>query len=131
MFIFCTYCLYTTIGGAQQEVEGTQWGRPGPGGTYWRPSAITGQGFMDKMVSGVWCPISGTRCRHYCNSGCWQGWVTSDDPRKRQFEVKHGEAESIKAEMSSLARRRQSEHREIMSEVQLTMANIDGKLTIP
>ena len=67
--------------------------------------------------SVVWCPISGTRCPHYCNSGCWQGWVTSDDPRKRQFEVKHGEAESIKAEMSSLARRRQSEHREIMSEV--------------
>ena len=57
MFIFCTYCLYTTIGGAQQEVEGTQWGRPGPGGTYWRPSAITGQGFMDKMVSGNWCPV--------------------------------------------------------------------------
>ena len=73
---------------------------------------------------GQWCLVSssGTRCRHYCNSGCWQGWVTSDDPRKRQFEVKHGEAESIKAEMSSLARRRQSEHREIMSEVQLTMA---------
>ena len=35
----------------QQEVEGTQWGRPGPGGTYWRPSAITGQGFYDKMVN--------------------------------------------------------------------------------
>ena len=44
--------------------------------------------------------------------------------------MKHGEAESIKAEMSSLARRRQSEHREIMSEVQLTMPNIDGKLEI-
>ena len=26
-----------------QEVEGTQWGKPGPGGAYWRPSAITGQ----------------------------------------------------------------------------------------
>ena len=35
----------------QQEIEGTQWGRPGPGGTYWRPSAITGQGFYDKMVT--------------------------------------------------------------------------------
>ena len=34
----------------QQEVEGTQWGKPGPGGTYWRNSAITGQGFYDKMV---------------------------------------------------------------------------------
>ena len=47
--IFYYLYLYTTH--VQQEVEGTQWGRPGPGGTYWRPSAITGQGFMDKMVS--------------------------------------------------------------------------------
>ena len=31
-------------------MEGDQWGRPGPGGAYWRPSAITGQGFFDKMV---------------------------------------------------------------------------------
>jgi len=29
-----------------EEVEGTQWGKPGPGGAYWRPSAITGQGFF-------------------------------------------------------------------------------------
>ena len=34
-----------------QEEEGChQWGRPGPGGAYWRNSAITGQGFFDKMV---------------------------------------------------------------------------------
>ena len=35
---------------SQEQVEGTQWGRPGPGGRYWRSSAITGQGFFDKMV---------------------------------------------------------------------------------
>ena len=34
----------------QEEVEGLQWGKPGPGGAYWRNSAITGQGFFDKMV---------------------------------------------------------------------------------
>ena len=32
-------------------MEGSQWGRPGPGGRYWRDSAITGQGFFDKMVN--------------------------------------------------------------------------------
>ena len=45
-----------------------------------------------------------------------QGWVTSDDPRKRQTEVKHSEAESIKAEMVELQRKRENEHREMMSE---------------
>ena len=35
-----------------ERLEGEQWGKPGPGGAYWRPSAITGQGFFDKMVSG-------------------------------------------------------------------------------
>jgi hypothetical protein len=35
----------------QGESEGLQWGKPGPGGAYWRNSAITGQGFFDKMVS--------------------------------------------------------------------------------
>jgi len=30
-----------------------QWGRPGPGGVYWRDSAVTGQKFFDKMVSIV------------------------------------------------------------------------------
>jgi hypothetical protein len=34
----------------KEEVEGTQWGKTGPGGAYWRDSAITGQGFFDKMV---------------------------------------------------------------------------------
>ena len=35
----------------KEEVEGTQWGKAGPGGAYWRDSAITGQGFFDKMVN--------------------------------------------------------------------------------
>ena len=74
-------------------MEGTQWGRPGPGGAYWRPSAVTGQGFLDSL-----------------------GWVTSDDPRKRQSEVKHSEAETIKAEVRELQKKRESEYREMMSE---------------
>ena len=35
----------------QEEVEGLQWGKPGPGGAYWRNSALTGQNFFDKMVT--------------------------------------------------------------------------------
>ena len=38
--------IYRELG----RLEGDQWGKPGPGGAYWRPSAITGQGFFDKMV---------------------------------------------------------------------------------
>ena len=34
-----------------EKVEGNQWGKPGPGGCYWRDSALTGQGFYEKMVS--------------------------------------------------------------------------------
>ena len=37
----------------QVEVEGSQWGKPGPGGAYWRNSAVTGQGFFDKMVTEI------------------------------------------------------------------------------
>ena len=38
-----------------QEKEGEvpgggTWGKPGPGGAYWRQSALTGQGFFAKMV---------------------------------------------------------------------------------
>ena len=80
-------------------MEGTQWGRPGPGGAYWRPSAITGQGFLDSL-----------------------GWVTSDDPRKRQSQVKHSEAETIKAEVRELQKKRESEHREMMSEAGTELA---------
>ena len=54
------------------QFEGTQWGRPGPGGTYWRPSAITGQRFFQNM-----------------------GWNCSPDPRVRPNEVKRLESEDI------------------------------------
>lgn len=37
----------------QQQYEGLQWGRPGPGGVYWRQSALTGQRFFDNMVGGL------------------------------------------------------------------------------
>ena len=30
---------------------GGTWGKAGPGGAYWRQSALTGQGFFAKMVS--------------------------------------------------------------------------------
>lgn len=43
--------------------------------------------------------------------------MTADDPRKRQHGIKAGEAEAIKVEMSELARKRNNEHKEIMSEV--------------
>ena len=42
------YCVFYFL--QQAQYEGTQWGRPGPGGSYWRPSAVTGQRFFDKMV---------------------------------------------------------------------------------
>ena len=35
----------------QNQYEGNQWGRPGPGGPYWRERTLTGQGFFEKMVS--------------------------------------------------------------------------------
>ena len=34
-------------------MEGLQWGKPGPGGAYWRNSALTGQNFFDKMVKFI------------------------------------------------------------------------------
>ena len=34
-------------------MEGLQWGKPGPGGAYWRNSALTGQNFFDKMVTFI------------------------------------------------------------------------------
>ena len=43
--------------------------------------------------------------------------MTADDPRKRQPGIKAGEAEAIKVEMSELVRKRNNEHKEIMSEV--------------
>ena len=37
----------------QEEHEGEQWGKAGPGGAYWRACAVTGQGFLDKMVDNA------------------------------------------------------------------------------
>ena len=36
------------------SLEGAQWGKPGPGGSYWRQSALTGQGFHEKMVKNFY-----------------------------------------------------------------------------
>jgi len=75
-----------------EEVEGLQWGRPGPGGAYWRNSAITGQGFFDKM-----------------------GWCGSADPRKRQYETKHSEADEIRKEIEDIKVKKEIEHQDINS----------------
>jgi len=82
-----------------EEVEGTQWGKAGPGGAYWRSSALTGQGFFDKM-----------------------GWAGSADPRKRQFEVKKGEAEDMKREITEIEMKRAMEHKDMTSDVGLELA---------
>jgi len=82
-----------------QEVEGTQWGKPGPGGAYWRPSAITGQGFFEKM-----------------------GWHASSDPRRREIDIRRNEAESYKQEMSEAEKRRTDEHKNINSEIGIELA---------
>ena len=37
----------------QSKYEGNQWGRPGPGGPYWRERTVTGQGFFEKMVTYI------------------------------------------------------------------------------
>lgn len=76
------------------EVEGSQWGKPGPGGAYWRNSAVTGQGFFDKM-----------------------GWSGSADPRKREFNIKRGENEHMKREMEEIRGKRHYEHQDMTSEV--------------
>jgi len=82
-----------------EEVEGTQWGKAGPGGAYWRSSALTGQGFFDKM-----------------------GWNTTTDPRKRDIQIKRSEADSIKQEMSEAEMRRSMEHKDMNSEAGLELA---------
>ena len=35
---------------SEGDDEGKQWGKPGPGGAYWRESALTG----DIMIHGEW-----------------------------------------------------------------------------
>jgi len=88
-----------TVSRQMEEVEGTQWGKAGPGGAYWRDSAITGQGFFDKM-----------------------GWNTSADPRRRQFEIKKSEMDNMKREMSEIEQRRTMEHKEKVSEIGTELA---------
>jgi len=76
------------------KYEGSQWGRPGPGGPYWRDRALTGQGFFEKM-----------------------GWSSSADPRRRAMEIKHLEAEDMKKEMDEIQIRKHLEHDELRSDV--------------
>lgn len=76
------------------KYEGSQWGRPGPGGPYWRDRAITGQGFFEKM-----------------------GWSSSADPRRRAMDIKHLEAEDMKKEMDEIQIRKHLEHDELRSDV--------------
>ena len=67
--------------------EGTQWGRPGPGGVYWRPSAVTGQRFFQNM-----------------------GWNCSPDPRLRPNEVKKIESDDIVKSIALHDHKKEMEH---------------------
>ena len=75
-----------------ERLEGEQWGKPGPGGAYWRPSAITGQGFFDKMVSGDGHDDDGEQ---WTECFLFQGWCGSADPRKRGTGTKNAEVENL------------------------------------
>lgn len=76
------------------KYEGNQWGRPGPGGPYWRERTVTGQGFFEKM-----------------------GWSGSADPRRRAMEIKHIEAEDMKREMDEVQQRKYAEYDDLRSNV--------------
>ncbi|XP_071746149.1 uncharacterized protein [Lepeophtheirus salmonis] len=82
---------------AMEQTEGSQWGRPGPGGTYWRNSAVTGQNFFDKM-----------------------GWSGSGDPRKRNVEVRAFEVEEMQKELEGIRLRKESEAYDIKSPDKVT-----------
>ena len=99
----------------KDELEGTQWGKAGPGGAYWRDSAISGQGFFNKMVHFF-------LCKEGHNQSCFQGWNTSADPRRRSFQVKKNETDDMKREMSEIEQRRVMEHREMRSEIGTELA---------
>ena len=92
----------------KEETEGLQWGRPGPGGTYWRNSALTGQNFFDRMVSP---PFSSTGLDQFSV----QGWCGSADPRKRGQETKHSEADEIKREIEEFKVKKEVEHADMTS----------------
>lgn len=49
----------------------------------------------------------------------WQGWCGSADPRKRQYEVRHTEAEDMKKEMSEIRYRKDQELMELNSGVRI------------
>lgn len=74
--------------------EGSQWGKPGPGGPYWRERTLTGQGFFEKM-----------------------GWSSSADPRRRAMQIKHIEAEDMKKEMDEVMQRKYAEYDDLRSNV--------------
>merc|ERR1711962_1303844 len=78
---------------------GGHWGKPGPGGAYWRSSALTGQGFFEKM-----------------------GWADSADPRKRQFNIKQGENEAMKREISDIEAKREEAHADLTDNHGLELA---------
>ena len=76
------------------QFEGSQWGRPGPGGVYWRPSAITGQRFFQNM-----------------------GWNCSPDPRVRPHETKKLESEDIVKSIALHDYKKEVEHMDRKSAV--------------
>jgi len=78
---------------------GGTWGKAGPGGAYWRQSALTGQGFFAKM-----------------------GWADSADPRKRGFTIKKGENEEMKREISEIEAKRVEQHQEMTDDQGLELA---------
>ena len=46
-----------------------------------------------------------------------QGWCGSADPRKRNFDVRHGEAEDMKKEMEEARLKKGEMHQELNSAV--------------
>lgn len=76
------------------KMEASQWGRPGPGGAYWRNSTVTGQRFFENM-----------------------GWCGSADPRKRTTDVKQHETEDMKKDVADHYTRKAMEEQEINSNV--------------
>eukprot|EP00096_Caligus_rogercresseyi_P010933 TRINITY_DN4138_c0_g1_i2.p1 TRINITY_DN4138_c0_g1~~TRINITY_DN4138_c0_g1_i2.p1 ORF type:complete len:446 (-),score=86.16 TRINITY_DN4138_c0_g1_i2:459-1796(-) len=80
-----------------EQTEGSQWGKPGPGGTYWRNSAVTGQNFFDKM-----------------------GWSGSGDPRKRSTEIRASEVEEMKKEMEEIRIKKETEAYDVISPGKVT-----------
>ena len=44
-----------------------------------------------------------------------QGWCGSADPRKRQYETKHSEADEMRKEIEEIKVKTEVEHKDIMS----------------